>query len=59
MANNLIDKGGKLNKENYNKKVEQQQETFAKIDAAMAVLEKMPELVDVGLNFLIGLRKCY
>lgn len=52
MANNLIDKGGKLNKENYNKKVEQQQETFAKIDAAMAVLEKMPELVDVGLNFL-------
>lgn len=52
MANNLIDKGGKLNRDNYRKKVEKQQETFAKIDAAMAILEKMPELIDVGLDFL-------
>ena len=52
MANNLIDKGGKLNKENYNKKAEQQQEIFAQIDANMAILEKMPDLVDVGLDFL-------
>ena len=52
MANNLIDKGGKLNYDNYRKKVEKQQETFATIDASMAILEKMPELIDVGLDFL-------
>ena len=52
MANNLIDKEGKLNTKEYNKKVKKQQETFAKIDATMAILEKMPELADVGLDFL-------
>jgi hypothetical protein len=52
MANNLIDKDGKLNTKEYNKKVKKQQETFAKIDATMAILEKMPELADVGLDFL-------
>ena len=52
MANNLIDKEGKLNQKEYSKKVKKQQETFAKIDATMAILEKMPELVDVGLDFL-------
>ena len=52
MANNLLDKDGKLNRDNYRKKVEKQQETFAKIDAATAILEKMPELVDVGIDFL-------
>lgn len=52
MANNLIDKEGKLNQKEYSKKVKKQQETFAKIDATMAILEKMPELADVGLDFL-------
>ena len=35
MANNLIDKSGKLNEEEYNKKVRQQQEMFSKIDSVM------------------------
>ena len=52
MANNLIDKEGKFNQKEYSKKVKKQQETFAKIDATMAILEKMPELADVGLDFL-------
>ena len=52
MANNLIDKEGKLNQKEYEKKVKKQKETFAKIDATMAILEKMPELADVGLDFL-------
>lgn len=52
MANNLIDKSDKLNANNNSKKVQKQQETFAKIDAAMAILEKMPELIDIGLDFL-------
>ena len=52
MANNLIDKNGKVNTEGLRKKREKQQEAFASIDAAMAILEKMPDLVDVGLDFL-------
>lgn len=52
MANKLIDKDGKVNTENLRKKREKQQEIFATIDSYTATLEKMPELVDVGLNFL-------
>ena len=46
MANNLIDKSGKLNKGAYDKKVQQQTEAFAQIDSAMAVLEKLPYMLD-------------
>lgn len=46
MANNLIDKSGKLNEEEYNKKVRQQQEAFGQIDSAMAILEKLPYMAN-------------
>ena len=46
MADNLIDKSGKLNQKAYNKQVENQKEAFAKIDSVMAVLEKLPYMVD-------------
>lgn len=46
MADNLIDKSGKLNQEAYNKQVENQKDAFAKIDSVMAVLEKLPYMVD-------------
>ena len=52
MANNLLNEDGSLNRANYNKKRQKQQETFANIDATMAILEKMPDLVDVGLDFM-------
>ena len=45
MANNLINKDGKLNQEEYDKKVKQQQEAFSKIDSVMAVLEKRCHLL--------------
>ena len=40
MANSLIDGNGNLNVKNYNEKVRKQRETFSRIDAAMAILEK-------------------
>ena len=46
MADNLIDKSGKLNQRAFNKQVENQREAFAKIDSVMAVLEKLPYMVD-------------
>ena len=42
MANSLLNSNGTLNVENYNDKVRKQRETFSKIDAAMASLEKLP-----------------
>ena len=56
MANNLIEKKGKLNQEEYNKKVQQQQQAFAQIDSAMAVLEKLPYMADSNsLSFEVSL----
>jgi len=52
MANSLIDGDGKLNVKNYNEKVKKQREVFAKIDATMAILEKLPDFVDTGMDFL-------
>ena len=52
MANNLIDKNGRVNYSGISKKIEKQQEIFADVDATMAILEKLPEMADVALDFL-------
>ena len=52
MANSLIDGDGKLNVKNYNEKVRKQRETFSRIDATMAILEKLPDFVDSTLDIL-------
>lgn len=54
MANSLLNSNGTLNVENYNEKVRKQRETFSKIDAAMASLEKLPAYTNYGMNFLYG-----
>ena len=48
----LLNKDGTLNKANYDKKLKKQQETFAQIDAAMSILEKLPDLSDAVLDML-------
>lgn len=50
MANSLIDGNSNLNVKNYNEKVRKQRETFSRIDAAMAILEKLPDFVDSTLD---------
>lgn len=46
----VLNKDGTLNKANYDKKLKKQQETFAQIDAAMSILEKLPDLTDTVLD---------
>lgn len=41
----------KLNIKNYNQKVAKQRETFSQIDAAMAILEKLPEFADTLISY--------